>query len=332
MCPSANQRDKEQFGGDKFVLTSSDLTQRKLQYFEFLGIIMGIAIRTGIHLVLDLPAIFWKNLIGANPTTIDIHQIEQRFFNKMNMILKQTKDEEVEPYYWTVMLADGKEFDLTTDGTGREKEVSFNERIEYVRRCIYTKLTESSVQCAAVRRGLVKIIPESILNQISWEEMESWVCGQKYIDVDLIQRNTKLVGFTPDDELIVNFWQLFESLNQQDRRSFVKFVYAIERLPVTDEDWKRMKLEFAIHELKKTNKKGEPVQPDDLLPEASTCFNQLKLPRYTSKEKMRKQIICAFTNDNESMNAEHDQLAREMRREHVEDRRNSYDDQSDQEE
>jgi len=74
------------------------------------------------------------------------------------------------------------------------------------------------------------------------------------------------------------------------------------------------------------------VQPDDLLPEASTCFNQLKLPRYTSKEKMRKQIICAFTNDNESMNAEHDQLAREMRREHVEDRRNSYDDQSDQEE
>jgi len=242
MCPSANQRDKEQFGGDKFVLTSSDLTQRKLQYFEFLGIIMGIAIRTGIHLVLDLPAIFWKNLIGANPTTIDIHQIEQRFFNKMNMILKQTKDEEVEPYYWTVMLADGKEFDLTTDGTGREKEVSFNERIEYVRRCIYTKLTESSVQCAAVRRGLVKIIPESILNQISWEEMESWVCGQKYIDVDLIQRNTKLVGFTPDDELIVNFWQLFESLNQQDRRSFVKFVYAIERLPVTDEDWNRMKL------------------------------------------------------------------------------------------
>jgi hypothetical protein len=50
---------------------------------------------------------------------------------------------------------------------------------------------------------------------------------------------------------------------------------------------------------------------------------------------MRKQIICAFTNDNESMNAEHDVNAREMRREHGgggEDRRNSYDDQSDQEE
>jgi len=57
------------------------------------------------------------------------------------------------------------------------------------------------------------------------------------------------------------------------------------------------------------------------------------LPRYTNKERMRKQIVCAFTNDNESMNAEQDPLAREMRREHGgEDRRNSYDDQSEQEE
>lgn len=42
---------------------------------------------------------------------------------------------------------------------------------------------------------------------------------------------------------------------------------------------------------------------------------------------MRKQIVCAFTNDNESMNAEHDAHSRELRRDHGgDDRRNSYDD------
>ena len=70
--PCANQRDKEQFGGDKFVLISSELTQKKLQYFEFLGIIMGVCIRTGINMVLDFPSIFWKQLIGSNPNLDDI--------------------------------------------------------------------------------------------------------------------------------------------------------------------------------------------------------------------------------------------------------------------
>jgi E3 ubiquitin-protein ligase HECTD3 len=221
-----------------------------------------------------------------------------------------------------VTLADGTQQDLTADGTGKEKRVAFKDRVEYARRCIQAKLTEQSVQCAAIRRGLVKIIPESILNQISYEEMEGWVCGEKHIDVDLIRRNTKLNGFKPEDTLIQDFWEFFESLSQHDRRRFVKFCYAIERLPMTDEDWRRRNLQFTILELK-----NNKLSADELLPEVSTCFFQMKLPKYTNKERMRKQIICAFTNDNESMNLEQDAHSREMRRDHAgEDRRNSYDD------
>lgn len=72
MAPCANQRDKEQFGAEKFVLTSSDLTPRKLQYFEFLGILMGVGIRTGVNMVIDLPQITWKQLIGSTPSAEDI--------------------------------------------------------------------------------------------------------------------------------------------------------------------------------------------------------------------------------------------------------------------
>jgi E3 ubiquitin-protein ligase HECTD3 len=195
---------------------------------------MGVCIRTGINLVLDFPSIFWKQLISSNPNLDDIFQIEYRFFKKINGILNATEAEfssDDAIYYWTVTLADGKELDLTSDGTGKDRQVKYSERLDYVQRCIYTKLTESSVQCAAIRRGLVKIIPESMLNQISFEEMESWVCGDKFIDIDLVRRNTKLVGYTADDEVIKNFWEIFESLTQPDRRRFIKFCYAIERLP-----------------------------------------------------------------------------------------------------
>jgi len=98
------------------------------------------------------------------------------------------------------------------------------------------------------------------------------VCGDKHIDVDLIRRNTKYVGFKPDEQLILDFWEFFESLSQPDRRRFIKFCYAIERLPQTDVDWERQKLEFSIHELKKTKKSGEHTSADELLPEAQTCF------------------------------------------------------------
>lgn len=123
---------------------------------------MGVCIRTGINLVLDLPSIFWKQLIGSNPNLDDIFQIEYRFFKKINGILNATEPEfssDDAVYYWTVTLADGKELDLTSDGTGKDRQVKYCERYDFVQRCIYTKLTESSAQCAAIRRGLVKIIP-----------------------------------------------------------------------------------------------------------------------------------------------------------------------------
>lgn len=126
---------------------------------------MGVGIRTGVNMVFDLPQITWKQLIGSTPSTEDIFQIEYRFFKKMTNLLIQSEEEfEYQGYEWTVTLADGKELDLTYDGTGKEKVVKYTDRLEYVKRCIYAKLTESSLQCAAIRRGLVKIIPESLLN------------------------------------------------------------------------------------------------------------------------------------------------------------------------
>jgi hypothetical protein len=78
---------------------------------------MGVCIRTGINLVLDFPSIFWKQLIGSNPTIEDIFQIEYRFFKKINGLLTATEEDFTKDdalvYYWTVTLADGNELDLT---------------------------------------------------------------------------------------------------------------------------------------------------------------------------------------------------------------------------
>jgi len=58
--PCANQRGREKFGKDKFVLNSQANGQRQLSQYEFLGVLMGVCIRTGSCLMLDLPQMFWK--------------------------------------------------------------------------------------------------------------------------------------------------------------------------------------------------------------------------------------------------------------------------------
>jgi hypothetical protein len=56
------------------------------------------------------------------------------------------------------------------------------------------RLKESIPQCEAIRRGISKIVPESLLNTVTYGELETMVCGKKNIDVALLRRCTQYGG------------------------------------------------------------------------------------------------------------------------------------------
>lgn len=41
-----------------------------------------------------------------------------------------------------------------------------------------------------MRRGLSLIIPEGLLNLLTWRELETMVCGKPILDVELLRQNT----------------------------------------------------------------------------------------------------------------------------------------------
>lgn len=49
---------------DKYMINPGAGSTYQLQLFEYLGILMGCCVRTGVHLTLDLPQMFWKQLVG----------------------------------------------------------------------------------------------------------------------------------------------------------------------------------------------------------------------------------------------------------------------------
>jgi len=137
---------------------------------------MGVCIRTGATLILDLPTLFWKELVGQKVNLDDFYEIDVRQVNKWRDLLKMDKQtfEMLDCLQWTATNADGTEVNLKPNGN--ELSVKHEEIEEYILRSLEARLSESKAQYQAIKRGISKIIPPSILNIVTAKELEIWIC------------------------------------------------------------------------------------------------------------------------------------------------------------
>lgn len=113
-------------------------------------------------------------------------------------------------YYWTTLLSDGTQKELKPNGANCR--VAFEEIESYVRTVLDERLRESQPQYEAIKRGIFKIIPKSLMNIVTSKELENWVCGRNTIDVDLLMRHTKYTGvYSETHPVIKTFWEMFRN-------------------------------------------------------------------------------------------------------------------------
>ena len=86
-------------------------------------------------------------------------------------------------------------------------------------------------------RGIADVVPLQLLELMRWEDLEQRLCGGT-IDIDVLrQHSTYGGGLTGEEPHIRFFWQTLKGFNDEQRRRFVRFVWAQERLPMTDDGW-----------------------------------------------------------------------------------------------
>lgn len=86
-------------------------------------------------------------------------------------------------------------------------------------------------------------------------------------------------GFVGVDRTIRRFWSVVESMNETERAALLRFVTSCERPPPLG--FESMHPPFCVHRV--------GIRTDDeRLPTASTCFNTLKLPTYSSEK-----VVCS---------------------------------------
>jgi len=181
---------------------------------------------------------------------------------------------------------------------GDSISVNFQNRHEYVRLIEKIRLNESARQINAIRSGLIEVVPEAILNVMTWQDLEWRVCGKPFVDLNLLKRHTEYSGVPGDAPHIAYFWQCLSEFVQLDLRKFLRFTWGQERLPADDQEFARTQTRMLIKPALVN------VDPNTVFPQADTCFFNLMLPEYSTLAICREKLLTAINTDADSMDAD----------------------------
>lgn len=105
--------------------------------------------------------------------------------------------------------------------------------------------------------------------------------GVERLDFRALQRSTRYVGIDPSDQNIKWFWEILFEFNDVQKKEFLLFATGSDRSPLRG-------LETLNFTLTATG------LDDNRIPSAHTCFNDVILPKYSSKEIMRQKLLQAL--------------------------------------
>ncbi|KAG8546860.1 hypothetical protein GDO81_029716 [Engystomops pustulosus] len=251
---------------------------RDLAKYEWIGQLMGAALRGKEFLVLALPGLVWKRLTGEEVTwSKDFPAVDSLLVKLLEMMELMDKDTFEYKFggelTYTTVLSDQRMVELIPGGSNIS--VRYEERLEFIHMVQKARLEESKEQIDALQAGLLKVVPQAVLDLLTWQELEKRVCGDPEISVDALKKLTRFEDLEPTDIRVQYFWEALNNFTNEDRSRFLRFVTGRSRLPAP----------IYIY----PDKSGSDTT--DSLPESSTCSSTLYLPNYPSvkicEEKLR---------------------------------------------
>jgi hypothetical protein len=280
-----------------------------IEQFKFIGRLVGKAICLGVtldSLVFTIP--FRKHIIGKEIVLEDLHskicdlQESNSYYNYLNFINNTDMSSIGEEYKMPVPGRDNtnpekiyyqslKEtvFNLSalgrvpSEGNGEYHVIDKSNKTQFIQDSIKYITTESiKRQIDAFLDGLYSMVPKKFLELFTVEELELLINGSPTIDVNELQKKTEYYDFKENDIVIQWLWEILKNETQEFRKKFLKFVTGSSRIGV--------KFNLKIIKINDDNK------VDDY-PRSHTCYNQLDLPLYSTKEQLTNQLSVAINSE-----------------------------------
>ncbi|XP_028777707.1 E3 ubiquitin-protein ligase UPL1 [Neltuma alba] len=267
-----------------------------LSYFKFVGRVVGKALFDGQLLDVHFTRSFYKHILGVKVTYHDIEAIDPGYFKNLKWMLENDisdvldltfsidADEEKLILYERTEVTD---YELIPGG--RNIKVTEENKHQYVDLVVEHRLTTAiRPQISAFLEGFNELIPRELISIFNDKELELLISGLPDIDLDDLRANTEYSGYNVGSPIIEWFWEVVHSFSKEDKARLLQFVTGTSKVPL--EGFSALQgisgsQKFQIH---------KAYGSHDHLPSAHTCFNQLDLPEYPSKQHLEERLLLAI--------------------------------------
>eukprot|EP01062_Namystynia_karyoxenos_P073101 TRINITY_DN69948_c0_g1_i1.p1 TRINITY_DN69948_c0_g1~~TRINITY_DN69948_c0_g1_i1.p1 ORF type:complete len:1056 (+),score=311.51 TRINITY_DN69948_c0_g1_i1:125-3169(+) len=261
--------------------------------FNLIGQLLGLALYNGIILDLNFPPVTYKRLLGQEPVFTDLKRLDRRLYANLEKLLSWDEEAEgasVEDTFSLTFAVSHEVFGMVQEEElkpgGGSIPVTKENRFEYAALVAQYKCRDSIAQnFDEFRRGFLFVCgdQQSVLTMLRPEELERMVVGNPDIDLGQLRAGARYEGYRPDAQVVRWFWEVVaEMRGELQQRRFLRFCTGTDRVPIHGLG----SYSFTVM------RHGDD---SEALPSASTCFYVLKLPEYSSKDKLRRKLALAIS-------------------------------------
>ncbi|KAL9583545.1 MAG: hypothetical protein Q9203_005037 [Teloschistes exilis] len=268
----------------------SKVNEEHLDFFKFIGRIIGKALYEGRALDCHFSRAVYKRILGKTVSIKDMETLDLEYYksllwmleNDITEIITETFSVETEDFGVTETV------DLIENG--RNVSVTEENKHEYVQLVVEYRLTGSvQAQLGKFLGGFHDVVSPELIAIFNEQELELLISGLPDIDVDDWKNNTEYHNYSASSSQIQWFWRAVRSFDKEVRAKLLQFVTGTSKVPLngfSQLEGMNGFSRFNIH---------RDYGNKDRLPSSHTCFNQLDLPEYDSYEQLRQQVYTAVT-------------------------------------
>jgi E3 ubiquitin-protein ligase NEDD4 len=266
---------------------NSGVNPEHLNYFKFIGRVVGLGIFHRRFLDAYFISAFYKMILKKKITLTDLESVDAGLHRGLTWMLENDITDVIEDTFSITEEHFGEVVTVDLKPGGQNVEVTEDNKKDYVDLVTEYRISRRvSEQFEAFMHGFNELIPQELISVFDERELELLIGGMSEIDVDDWQKHTDYRGYNPSDEVVAWFWKIVRSWPAERKARLLQFTTGTSRIPVNgfkDLQGSDGPRRFTIE------KAGEITQ----LPKSHTCFNRIDLPAYTSYETLEQKLTLA---------------------------------------
>ena len=277
------------------VYNDKNFSKNKLKIFEFIGKIFVLALLNDLTINSCFNIYIYKIILDEPVELEDLIFIDSEIYHSIQKLQKLENFSNLELYFAENekdekgnvnsinFILDGANIPVTKENMS----YYFQKKIEYI-------MNKDRPYINHIKKSIFSYIPETLIKIFTANELELMLNGTPFIDVSDWIENTEYEGYSPSDEIIINFWDIVRELPQEKLSRLLQFSTGSTRVPVGG--FKSLQSNrgniapFSIYRLEYEKGKRNYIK-------ARTCFNRINLPNFPDKEKLLEGINFVIDNE-----------------------------------